>query len=75
MAEQSNQTKLAVIANDINHIKDAIEAINKKLGSLDEVFATQKELNNLKKKVDKIYYLGGIIILAFVGALIKLVFK
>lgn len=67
--KQSDETQLAVMANDISYIKENIDRLSQKL---DENFVTKVEFEPIRKIV---YGLVTLILIAVVGALLTLVLK
>ena len=69
-----NHTKIAVIANDVGHIKEAIGKIEKSVGSLnknfDEKFVTKTEFEPVKKGF---FGLVGAIGIAIIGAIVSVI--
>ena len=64
---QSDETKLAVIQNDVTYIKEKMNAIDTKVSS---GYVTKEEFEPIKKIV---YGVVSLILVAVVGALIALV--
>lgn len=69
MARESNETKLAVIQNDITYIKDKLNSVDNKVSSH---YVSKEEFEPIKKIV---YGLVGLILVAVVGALVSLVVR
>jgi len=69
MARETNETKLAVIQNDIGYIKDTMKSLDQKVSSH---YVSKEEFEPIKKIV---YGLVGLILVAVVGALVSLVVR
>lgn len=69
MPRESNETKLAVIQNDITYIKDKLNSVDTKVSSH---YVSKEEFEPIKKIV---YGLVGLILVAVVGALVSLVVR
>lgn len=67
MADQSDETKLAVIQNDLTYIKEKLNAVDNKVSSH---YVSKEEFEPIKKIV---YGLVSLILVAVVGALVALV--
>ena len=67
MANQSDETKLAVIQNDLTYIKDKLNAVDVKVSTH---YVSKEEFEPIKKIV---YGLVSLILIAVVGALVALV--
>lgn len=74
MARQSEATKLAVMANDIDHIKNKVDAIVKKM---DEDYVTHAELEaKLAPHIlvrNVVFGLVGLVLVTVFGALLTYV--
>jgi len=66
----TNETKLAVMANDIGHIKLQLVAIKNALDALTDHYVTKAEFEPVKKLV---YGVVAMILVAVVAAIIALV--
>lgn len=64
---QSDETKLAVVQNDVTYIKEKLKIIDAKM---DNHYVTKEEFEPIKKIV---YGLVSLILVAVVGALVALV--
>lgn len=67
MAEQTDETKLAVMQNDVTYIKEKLNAIDEKVSTH---YVSKEEFEPIKKIV---YGLVSLILIAVVGALLALV--
>lgn len=67
MADQSDETKLAVIQTDLTYIKEKLNAVDTKVSSH---YVSKEEFEPIKKIV---YGLVSLILIAVVGALVALV--
>lgn len=67
MANQSDETKLAVIQTDLTYIKEKLNAVDNKVSSH---YVSKEEFEPIKKIV---YGLVSLILIAVVGALAALV--
>lgn len=67
MANQSDETKLAVIQTDLTYIKEKLNAVDNKVSSH---YVSKEEFEPIKKIV---YGLVSLILVAVVGALVALV--
>ena len=67
MADQSDETKLAVIQTDLTYIKEKLNAVDNKVSSH---YVSKEEFEPIKKIV---YGLVSLILVAVVGALVALV--
>ena len=67
MANQSDETKLAVIQTDLTYIKEKLNAVDNKVSSH---YVSKEEFDPIKKIV---YGLVSLILVAVVGALVALV--
>ncbi len=67
MANQSDETKLAVIQTDLTYIKEKLNAVDNKVSSH---YVSKEEFEPIKKIV---YGLVSLILIAVVGALVALV--
>lgn len=67
MANQSDETKLAVIQTDLTYIKEKLNAVDNKVSSH---YVSKEEFEPIKKIV---YGLVSLILTAVVGALIAIV--
>lgn len=67
MANQSDETKLAVIATDLTYIKEKLNAVDQKVSTH---YVSKEEFEPIKKIV---YGLVSLILIAVVGALVALV--
>ena len=67
MADQSDETKLAVIQTDLTYIKEKLNAVDNKVSSH---YVSKEEFEPIKKIV---YGLVSLILIAVVGALVALV--
>lgn len=67
MANQSDETKLAVIQTDLTYIKEKLNAVDNKVSSH---YVSKEEFEPIKKIV---YGLVSLILVAVVGALIAIV--
>lgn len=67
MANQSDETKLAVIQTDLTYIKEKLNAVDNKVSSH---YVSKEEFEPIKKIV---YGLVSLILIAVVGALIAIV--
>lgn len=67
MANQSDETKLAVIQTDLTYIKEKLNAVDTKVSSH---YVSKEEFEPIKKIV---YGLVSLILIAVVGALVALV--
>lgn len=66
-AKESQETKIALIAKDINYMKEKLDEVD---GKLNSHYVTKEEFEPIKKVV---YGLVGIILVAVVGAVVSLV--
>lgn len=64
---QSNDTKVALIQNDVTYIKEKLNAVDQKLSTH---YVTKEEFEPIKKIV---YGVVSLILVAVVGALVALV--
>lgn len=64
-----NAVKLAVMANDMTYLKNAVDNIDKKISS---GYVTKEEFDPIKRIV---YGLISLVLIAVVGALLALVVK
>jgi hypothetical protein len=69
MPKLSDETKLAVIQNDLNYIKEKLASVENKVSSN---YVSKQEFDPVKIIV---YGLVGLILVAVVGALISLVVR
>lgn len=67
MANQSDETKLAVIQTDLTYIKEKLNAVDNKVSSH---YVSKEEFDPIKKIV---YGTVSLILIAVVGALVALV--
>ena len=67
MANQSDETKLAVIQTDLTYIKEKLNAVDQKVSTH---YVSKEEFEPIKKIV---YGLVSLILIAVVGALVALV--
>ena len=67
MANQSDETKLAVIQTDLTYIKEKLNAVDNKVSSH---YVSKEEFEPIKRIV---YGLVSLILVAVVGALIAIV--
>lgn len=67
MANQSDETKLAVIQTDLTYIKEKLNAVDNKVSSN---YVSKEEFEPIRKIV---YGLVSLILIAVVGALVALV--
>lgn len=67
MSNQSDETKLAVIQNDLTYIKEKLNVVDNKMNSN---YVSKEEFEPIKKIV---YGLVSLILIAVVGALVTLV--
>ncbi len=67
MPDQTDETKLAVIANDLTYIKEKLNAVDQKVSTH---YVSKEEFEPIKKIV---YGLVSLILIAVVGALVALV--
>jgi thiosulfate reductase cytochrome b subunit len=65
--DTSEKTQLAVMANDLGYIKGAVLEIKTRL---EKEYVTKEEFNPVKKIA---YGVVGVILIAVVGAIVKLV--
>lgn len=72
---ESDKINLAVAINDINTIKGDVKEIKEKL---EKGYVTMQEFDSLKEQVNTLknimYGMIGLVMIAFIGALIKIVF-
>lgn len=68
----SEETKMAVMANDIGHIKRSVEGIEATMKEFAKNFVTQEEFKPIKQLV---YGLVGLILVAVVGAVLVGIFR
>lgn len=66
-AKESQETKIALIAKDINYMKEKLDEVD---GKLNAHYVTKEEFEPIKKVV---YGLVSIILVAVVGAVVSLV--
>lgn len=66
-AKESQETKIALIAKDINYMKEKLDEVD---GKLNSHYVTKEEFEPIKKVV---YGLVSIILVAVVGAVVSLV--
>ena len=67
MPEQTDETKLALMANDLTYIKEKLNAVDQKVSTH---YVSKEEFEPIKKIV---YGLVSLILIAVVGALVALV--
>lgn len=67
MPEPSDETKLAVIQNDLTYIKEKLNAVDQKVSTH---YVSKEEFEPIKKIV---YGVVSLILIAVVGALVALV--
>ncbi len=67
MANQSDETKLAVIQTDLTYIKEKLNAVDNKVSSY---YVSKEEFEPIKKIV---YGVVSLVLVAVVGALVALV--
>lgn len=67
MTKQSDETKLAVIQNDLTYIKDKLNAVDQKVSTH---YVSKEEFEPIRKIV---YGMVSLILVAVVGALVALV--
>lgn len=67
MTEQTDETKLALMANDLTYIKEKLNAVDQKVSTH---YVSKEEFEPIKKIV---YGLVSLILIAVVGALVALV--
>lgn len=67
MPDQTDETKLALMANDLTYIKEKLNAVNLKVSTH---YVSKEEFEPIKKIV---YGLVSLILIAVVGALVALV--
>jgi len=71
--KKNGKVELAVMANDIKHIRGEVTEIKKKL---DEDYVTKQEFNSRLSPMEKIMYgIIGVVGLAVLGAVINQVIK
>jgi hypothetical protein len=69
MVKNSINTKIAVMTNDITYIRKSIDNIKERL---EDDFVTKTEFNPVRMIV---YSLVGLILMAAIGAILRLVIK
>jgi tetrahydromethanopterin S-methyltransferase subunit G len=69
MANSSDNTKIALIQQDISYMKDKLDNVDQKISTH---YVSREEFEPIKKIV---YGMVGLILVAVVGALISLVVK
>lgn len=67
MPDQTDETKLALMANDLTYIKEKLKAVDLKVSTH---YVSKEEFEPIKKIV---YGLVSLILIAVVGALVALV--
>lgn len=76
MTSQSQETQLAVIQNDISYIRQEMQALNSNVST---GYVPMPQFNALKDRVDliqrAIFFLIGILVVAVLGAVFRLVFR
>jgi hypothetical protein len=68
--KNNGNIKIAVVANDVEHIKKSVDRIEKRFDNLDSQYVEKSEFEPVKKVV---YGVVALILTAVIGALVGLV--
>ena len=72
MTKPSDETQIAVMANDVGYLKKAVDLIDKKIDLLNGTYVTKAEFDPVKRVV---YGLVGLVLTSVAGAALALVLR